>query len=144
MKTDCTMVPFIKFMNYNEHVRCFRLCLSLKMRLVFRFVLLSLESYRRQNQQRLSKLSTYCLMDRRISSLTVCKKKFIVLIVYLSLGTFHSLLSITKTRLCNADPLKPHFYIVKLGFTGVNIFFLISVQKHRLWVLVRTASPRRF
>ena len=24
-----------------------------------------------------------------------------------------------KTCLCNFDPLKPHFYIVKLGFTGV-------------------------
>ena len=51
---------------------------------------------------------------------------------------------ITKTRLYNFDPLKPHFYIVKLGFTGVYIMFLISAQKHRLWVLVRTASPRRF
>ena len=36
-------------------------------------------------------------------------------------------------------PLNPHFYIVKLGFTGVYIIFLISAQKHRLWVLVRTA-----
>ena len=26
------------------------------------------------------------------------------------------------------DPLKPHFYIVKLGFTGVDIIFLISIQ----------------
>ena len=26
---------------------------------------------------------------------------------------------ITKTCLYNFDPLKPHFYIVKLGFTGV-------------------------
>ena len=34
--------------------------------------------------------------------------------------------------------------IVKLGFKGVNIIFLISAQKHILWVLVRTASPRRF
>ena len=49
--------------------------------------------------------------------------------------------SITKTCLYNFDPLKPHFYIVKLGFTGVFIIFLISTQKHRLWVLVRTASP---
>ena len=48
-------------------------------------------------------------------------------------------LYITKTHLCNFDPLKPHFYIVKLGFTGVYIIFLISAQKHRLWVLVRTA-----
>ena len=28
----------------------------------------------------------------------------------------------------NFDPLKPHFYIVKLGFTGVYIIFLISAQ----------------
>ena len=61
---------------------------------------------------------------------------------------------ITKTCLYNLDPLKPHFYIVKLGFTGVCIIFLISAQnidceysleppsaqKHRLWVLVRTAG----
>ena len=35
---------------------------------------------------------------------------------------------ITKTYLYTFDPLKPHFYIVKLGFTGVYIIFLISVQ----------------
>ena len=50
----------------------------------------------------------------------------------------------TKTCLYNFDPRIPHFYIVKLGFTGVYIIFLISAQKHRLWVLVRTASPRWF
>ena len=33
---------------------------------------------------------------------------------------------ITKTYLYHFDPLKPHFYIVKLGFTGVYIIFLIS------------------
>ena len=52
--------------------------------------------------------------------------------------------NITKICLCNFDPLKSHFYIVKLGFIGVYIIFLISARKHRLWVLVRTASPRRF
>ena len=41
-----------------------------------------------------------------------------------------------KTYLFNFDPLKPHFFIVKLLFTGVYIIFLISAQKHRLWVLV--------
>ena len=40
------------------------------------------------------------------------------------------LLCITKTCLYNFDPLKPHFYIVKLGFTGVYIIFLISAQNH--------------
>ena len=38
-------------------------------------------------------------------------------------------LHITKTYVYNFDPLKPHFYIVKLGFTGVYIIFLISAQK---------------
>ena len=33
-----------------------------------------------------------------------------------------------KTRLYNIDPLKPHFYTVKLGFTGVYIIFLIYAQ----------------
>ena len=33
-----------------------------------------------------------------------------------------------KTYLYKADPLKPHFYIVKLGFTGVYIIILISAQ----------------
>ena len=49
---------------------------------------------------------------------------------YLLLG---SKTIITKTCLYNLDPLKPHFYIVKLGFTGVYIIFLISTQKHGLW-----------
>ena len=35
---------------------------------------------------------------------------------------------ITKTYLYNFDPLKPHFFTVKLGFTGVYIIFLISAQ----------------
>ena len=35
--------------------------------------------------------------------------------------------------------------MIKLWLTGVYIIiFLISAQKHRLWVLVWTASPRRF
>ena len=51
---------------------------------------------------------------------------------------------ITKTCLYNFDPLKPHYYIVKLGFAGVYNIFLISAQKHRLWVFIRTASSRGF
>ena len=51
---------------------------------------------------------------------------------------------ITKTRLYSCDPVKPHFYTVKVGFTEVYINFLISAKKHRLWVLVRTPSPRQF
>ena len=48
---------------------------------------------------------------------------------------------ITKTCLYNFDPLKPHFYIVKLELTGVYIIFLISAQKHRLWYSLE--PPRR-
>ena len=39
---------------------------------------------------------------------------------------------ITKTYLYHFDSLKPHIFIVKLGFIGVYIIFLISAQKHRL------------
>ena len=56
-------------------------------------------------------------------------------------GTKHNIM---KIYLYNFYPLKPHFYIVKLRFTGVYITFLISAQKHSLWVLVRTTSQRRF
>ena len=53
-------------------------------------------------------------------------------------------LHITKTCLYNTDPLKPHFYIVDMAFTGVYIIFSYFCLKHRLWVLVGTASLRRF
>ena len=33
-----------------------------------------------------------------------------------------------KTYLYNFNPLKPHFYIVVLGFTGVYIFFLFLLK----------------
>ena len=36
--------------------------------------------------------------------------------------------SITKTCLCSFDPIKPHFYIVKLVFTGYTWFFLFLLK----------------
>ena len=49
--------------------------------------------------------------------------------MYYSLGGMYLFsYTITKTYLYNFDPLKPHFYIVKLGFTGVYTIFLISAQ----------------
>ena len=36
--------------------------------------------------------------------------------------------SVTKNCLYNFDPLKPHFFIVKLGFTGVFIIFSYSAK----------------
>ena len=34
----------------------------------------------------------------------------------------------TKTYLYNFDPLKPPFYLVKLGFTGYALFFLFLLK----------------
>ena len=48
---------------------------------------------------------------------------------------------VTKTYLYNFDPLKPHFYIVKLGFTGVYIIFLNSAQNIDFWCLLE--PPRQ-
>ena len=36
--------------------------------------------------------------------------------------------NIRKTCPCNEYPLKPHFYIVKLGYAGVYLFFLFLLQ----------------
>ena len=35
---------------------------------------------------------------------------------------------IRKTCLCNEYPLEPHFYIAKLGYGGVYLFFLFLLQ----------------
>ena len=59
------------------------------------------------------------------------------------LGEIRNRVTKTYLHMCNFD-LKLHFYVVKLGFTGVYNIFLISAQKLRLWVLVQTASMRQF
>ena len=48
---------------------------------------------------------------------------------------------ITKTRLYNFDPLKPHFYKGKKGFTGVYIIFLILLKNIDCGYLLE--PPRR-
>ena len=60
------------------------------------------------------------------------------------LSKTHRLISSRKHAYIILNLIKLRFYIVKLGFTGVYIIFLIFAQKHRLWVLVRTASSRWF
>ena len=40
----------------------------------------------------------------------------------------YCVIHITTTRLYKFDPLKPHFYIVKLGFTGVYIILFILLK----------------
>ena len=69
----------------------------------------------------------YTIIDKRFPysefRLSVPTYKFPILYSKRILGW-----SITKTYLYNFDPLKPHFYIVKLGFTEVYIIFLISAQ----------------
>ena len=37
-------------------------------------------------------------------------------------------ISIRKTCPCKVYPLKPHFYIVKLGYAGVYLFFLFLLK----------------
>ena len=46
--------------------------------------------------------------------------------MFICLFTEHP--AITKTYLYNFDPLKPHFYIVKLGFAGIYIISLIFAK----------------
>ena len=50
---------------------------------------------------------------------------------------------ITKTYLYDFDPLKPRFYIVKLGFTWGTHYFCYFCSKHRLWLLGNSLEPPR-
>ena len=61
--------------------------------------------------------------DALVLSITKSRKY-----AYIILTPLNPTFIITKTYLYNVDPLKPHFYIVKLGFTGVYIIFLIFAQ----------------
>ena len=49
-----------------------------------------------------------------------------------------------KHTFITLTPLNPTFIWTNWGLQGIQHFFLISSQKHRLWVLVRTTSARRF
>ena len=80
-----------------------------------------------------------CTNTKNFSTFRLWKGSHLELCIEIKIWTI-----ITKTYLSIFDPLKPHFYIVKLEFTGEYISFLISAQKHRLWVLVRTTSLRWF
>ena len=57
-------------------------------------------------------------------------EKGISLKIYIVYNIYHfdTVLDITKIYLYNFDPIKPHFYIVKLGFTGVYIIFLFLLK----------------
>ena len=90
---------------------------------------------------------------RYISRSTVFKRNTNACTICMSMSAFRRALVCEKptsvkdgeshiriTCPCDLYPLAPHFYIVKLGVTGVYIFFLIFALKHRLSVLVRTCT----
>ena len=53
-----------------------------------------------------------------------------VSMIYFQTLRLTELWGITKTCLYNFDPLKPHFNIVKLGFTGIYIIFFFFRLKN--------------
>ena len=54
---------------------------------------------------------------------------------------FYSSAQMATMEISNANPACRAGQFT-LGFTGVYISFLISAQKHRLWVLIRTTLLR--
>ena len=49
-----------------------------------------------------------------------------------------------KHAYINLTPLTPLLYRKTGVYRGIHYFFLFLCSKHRLWVPVRTTSPRRF
>ena len=63
-----------------------------------------------------------CLANQLYCNVTRFQHVKMVHFAEVSVKMFENI--ITKTSPCNEDPLTPHFYIVKQGFTGVYIIFL--------------------
>ena len=55
-----------------------------------------------------------------------------------------NIVDITKTRLYNFDPPQTPFLYSKTGIDRGIHYFSYFCSKHRLWVLVRTASLKQF
>ena len=88
---------------------------------IFSYVILFLPRFKKGSCQLLAKECAQVQINHKMSIRFSGKNKKNISICCL-------LKTITKTYLYNFDPLKPHFYIVKLGFTGVYIIFLTSAQ----------------
>ena len=84
----------------------------------------------------LSLMQSASLSEPQFESSLLCKLKkktlvnliFFFFFFFFFFGIMQTDYYITKTYLYNFDPLKSHFYIVKLGFTGAYIIFLIPAQ----------------
>ena len=64
----------------------------------------------------------YVLRDAK-NSVTCLRLHLLLRIVYIN-----TVITIRKTCPCNEYPFKPHFYIVKVGYAGVYLFFLFLLQ----------------
>ena len=64
-----------------------------------------------------------------IESLEICEILKCIAIVFNTFEKQCCYCSIRIRRLYNFDPFKPYVYIVKLGFTGVYIIFLIYARR---------------
>ena len=89
-------------------------------------------------QMRMHNICFYKEVDKKY---TGCNLKTTELLNCALIG---ACMAIRWNTLYNFDLLKPPFCIVKLGFTRVYIIFLISAQKHRLWVLPRRGSSNEY
>ena len=55
-------------------------------------------------------------------------KTILLLLLFSPFKFARTVYNIRKTCPCNEYPLKPHFYIVKMGYAGVYLFFLFLLQ----------------
>ena len=118
---------FVFFFLFVFILFCFCFCFFPRIILFFTFILQPL-GYQKRNKREHSRYLEDGQADRSLCWSHCLIVTFVVhwfIFVYV---TFMCDIDITKTCLYNFDPLEPHFYIVKLGFTGVYIIFLITAQ----------------
>ena len=66
----------------------------------------------------------YVVGEKKENTSTFCMERGAMFLKYFSILPLIHIRLIPKTCLYNFDPLKPHFYTVKLMFSGVYIIFL--------------------
>ena len=76
-----------------------------------------------QNQKSYD-LETWHVASRTQGLQSLYRKIFYGKVKFGNIGFSIGKSDIRITCPCNEHPLTPHFYVVKLGFTGVYIFFL--------------------
>ena len=87
-------------------------------------------------------MAAYCEIAAHSANDMFSKYKNLIVHLVFPASGFGVAMSIRKTCPCNEYPLKPHFYIAKLGYAGVYLFFLFLLQNKNCGYSLEPPRPQ--